>query len=68
VFAELARQQFAVLKRHHPDPKLDLFDKLFWLLVRRLWLPKNSICIHNQYDTIRLCHIVAWMDSASTEF
>src|SRR5215469_18149780 len=46
----LARQQFAVLKRHHPDPKLDLFDKLFWLLVRRLWLPINSVCIQNQHD------------------
>lgn len=31
------RQQLAVLKRRHPRPKLDLFDKLFWLLVRRCW-------------------------------
>jgi transposase InsO family protein len=26
-----------VLKRRHPRPKLDLSDKLFWLLVRRCW-------------------------------
>ena len=31
------RQQFVVLKRRHPRPKLDLSDKLFWLLVRRSW-------------------------------
>src|SRR5215469_11123594 len=31
------RQQLVVLKRRHPRPKLDLFDKLFWLLVRRCW-------------------------------
>jgi|SRR5215469_545434 len=31
------RQQLVVLKRHHPRPKLDLFDKLFWLLIRRCW-------------------------------
>src|SRR5215468_246449 len=31
------RQQLVVLKRRHPRPKLDLSDKLFWLLVRRCW-------------------------------
>ena len=31
------RQQLAVLKRRHPRPKLNLSDKLFWLLVRRCW-------------------------------
>src|SRR5215472_12186855 len=31
------RQQLVVLKRHHSRPKLDWFDKLFWLLVRRCW-------------------------------
>ena len=31
------RQQLVVLKRHHPRPKLYLFDKLFWLLIRRCW-------------------------------
>jgi putative transposase len=30
-------QQFMVLKRRHPLPRLDMFDKLFWLLVRRCW-------------------------------
>src|SRR5215472_8422196 len=31
------RQQLVVFKRRHPRPKLDLSDKLFWLLVRRCW-------------------------------
>jgi len=31
------RQQLVVLKRGHPRPKLVLFDKLFWLPVRRCW-------------------------------
>src|SRR5262252_976953 len=31
------RQQLVVLKRRHPRAKLDLFDKLFWLLVHRCW-------------------------------
>jgi hypothetical protein len=31
------RQQLAVLKRLHPQPRLDLLDKLFWVAVRRFW-------------------------------
>src|SRR5262249_23277270 len=31
------RQQLVVLKQRHPRPKLDLFDRLFWLLIRRCW-------------------------------
>src|SRR6516225_4973404 len=31
------RHQLVVLKSRHPRPKLDLSDKLFWLLVRRCW-------------------------------
>ena len=30
------RQQLAVLQRRHPQPSLNLFDKLFWITVRRL--------------------------------
>jgi putative transposase len=29
------RQQLAVLKRRHPRPNLGLFDRLFWVVVRR---------------------------------
>jgi putative transposase len=31
------RQQLAVLKRRHPRPQLDWFDKLFWVIAYRFW-------------------------------
>ena len=31
------RQQLVVLKRRRPRPALNIFDKLFWVAVRRFW-------------------------------
>jgi putative transposase len=31
------RQQLAVLKRRHPRPRLEWFDKLFWVIAHRFW-------------------------------
>jgi hypothetical protein len=31
------RQQLTVLKRRRPRPALNLFDKLFWVAISRLW-------------------------------
>jgi hypothetical protein len=31
------RQQLTVLKRRHPRPRLDLFDKLFWVIAKQFW-------------------------------
>jgi putative transposase len=31
------RQQLVVLKRKHPRPRLTVFDKSFWVLVRKFW-------------------------------
>jgi len=31
------RQQLSVMKRRHPRPRLELLDRLFWLIVRRRW-------------------------------
>jgi putative transposase len=31
------RQQLTVLKRRHPRPRLDVLDKLFWVVIRRFW-------------------------------
>ena len=31
------RQQLSVLKRRHPRPRLNFFDRLFWLLARQCW-------------------------------
>jgi transposase InsO family protein len=38
------RQQLAVFKRRHPRPRLNIFDKLFWVVAQRLWPAwKNSV-------------------------
>jgi len=31
------RQQLAVLKQRHPQPRFARSDRLFWLILRRLW-------------------------------
>jgi hypothetical protein len=31
------RQQLGVYKRKQPRPKLNRFDRLFWVVVRRVW-------------------------------
>jgi hypothetical protein len=31
------RQQLTVLKRRHPQPRVAVSDKLFWVILRRLW-------------------------------
>ena len=35
--AAALRQQLAVFKRKQPRPKLDPLDRLFWIVLRRLW-------------------------------
>lgn len=35
--AAALRQQLAVFKRKQPRPKLDRLDRLFWIVLRRLW-------------------------------
>jgi hypothetical protein len=32
------RQQLAVLKQWHPQPRFGAPDKLFWVILRRFWL------------------------------
>jgi hypothetical protein len=40
------RQQLVALKRRHPRASLGLFDKLFWVLARRVWSAwKQSLII-----------------------
>jgi putative transposase len=36
------RQQLGVLKRKHPRPRLRIRDRMFWVLLRRLWPPAWS--------------------------
>src|SRR5258708_17349551 len=40
------RQQLVTLKRRNPRPSLGLFDKLFWVIARRVWAAwKQSLLI-----------------------
>src|SRR5229473_3183680 len=40
------RQQLVTLKRRNPRPSLSLFDKLFWVIARRVWSAwKQSLLI-----------------------
>jgi putative transposase len=48
------RQQLAVLKRRHPRPSLGLFDKLFWVITRRVWSAwKQSLIIVTSETVVR---------------
>jgi putative transposase len=48
------RQQLAVLKRRHPRPKLRLFDRIFWVAVRRFWSGwKESLIIVTPETVVR---------------
>jgi putative transposase len=48
------RQQLVALKRRHPQPSLDLFDKLFWVIARRVWPAwKQSLIIVTPETVVR---------------
>jgi len=48
------RQQLVALKRRHPRPSLGLFDKLFWVVGRRVWSAwKQSLIIVTPETVIR---------------
>src|SRR5258708_29089732 len=48
------RQELAVLKRRHPRPSLGLFDKLFWVIARRVWSAwKESLIIVTPETVVR---------------
>ena len=48
------RRQLAVLKRRHPRPSLGLFDKLFWVIARRVWSAwKESLIIVTPETVVR---------------
>ena len=48
------RQQLVALKRRHPRPSLDLFDKLFWVIARRVWSAwKQSLIIVTPETIVR---------------
>ncbi len=50
------RQQLVTLKRKHPRPRLALFDKLFWVLVRKFWSGWKQALIIVSPETIVQWH------------
>ncbi|HEY6267533.1 MAG TPA: hypothetical protein VIX11_04495, partial [Candidatus Acidoferrum sp.] len=50
----MLRQQLVVLKRRRPRPALNLFDKLFWVAVSRLWSQwKQSLIVVTPETVVR---------------
>ena len=50
------RQQLAVLARRSPQPRFSAPDKLFWVVLRRLWTGWRKALILVQPDTVVLWH------------
>jgi hypothetical protein len=46
------RQQLVVLKRKHPQQRLDASDRLFWVVLRRLWPGWQRALILVQPETV----------------
>src|SRR5207248_9794944 len=46
------RQQVAVFKRKRPRPSLNSSDRLFWVLLRRVWSGWKSVLIVVKPDTV----------------
>jgi hypothetical protein len=49
-------QQLGVLKRRHPQPRFAMPDKLFWLILRRLWPGWKRALILVQPETVVRWH------------
>src|SRR5438067_9016882 len=49
------RQQLGVLKRKHPRPRLRIEDRIFWILLRRLWPAWINVLVIVKPETV-----VAW--------
>jgi transposase InsO family protein len=50
------RQQLAVLKRRHPQPRFAAPEKLFWVMLRRLWPEWKRTLILVQPETVVRWH------------
>jgi putative transposase len=49
------RQQLGVLKRKNPRPRLRIHDRVFWILLRRLWPAWKNVLVIVKPETV-----VAW--------
>jgi putative transposase len=50
------RQQLAVYKRKQPRPKLNEFDRLFWVILRRVWNNWSEALVLVKPDTVISWH------------
>ena len=50
------RQQLAVYKRKQLRPKLNRFDRLFWVIVRRIWTNWSESLILVKPETVVSWH------------
>ena len=50
------RQQLVVLKSRHPHPRLRAADRLFWILLRRLWPGWKQALILIEPETVVRWH------------
>ncbi len=50
------RQQLGVHKRKHPRPRLQLQDRLFWILLRRLWPAWRDALVLVKPETVAAWH------------
>jgi transposase InsO family protein len=50
------RQQLGVFKRKHPGPRFAATDKLFWVMLRRLWAGWSGALILVQPETVVRWH------------
>src|SRR5215467_10023812 len=50
------RQQLAVFKRKQPRPKLDRLDRLFWIVLCRLWEGWSEALIIVKPETVASWH------------
>src|SRR5436309_1805417 len=54
------RQQLAVLKRCHPRPSIGIFDRLFWVVARRVWSGWKQSLIIVMPETVVRWHRVGF--------
>jgi putative transposase len=50
------RQQLAVLKRRHPQPRLTALEKLFWVLAKRFWSRWKEVLVVVTPETVVRWH------------
>ena len=50
------RQQLAVMKRTNKRPKIRMADRLFWVLLFRIWTPWRKSLVIVRRDTVVLWH------------